>query len=123
MRVQPIVAGLVALAAAASGAGVAAAENWPAWRGPTGDGVSTETGLPLEWDTERNVTWKLPLPARSGSTPIVWDDRIFLNVAVDDDNLELWCVDRDTGRGRSGRGISATATAGSASRTCRRRPP
>ena len=94
---------VVALAAAlllalTSAAGVARAEHWPAWRGPTGDGVSAETDLPVEWDTERNIAWKLPMPAWSGSTPIVWGDRIFLNVAVDDDNIELWCLDRDTGQ-------------------------
>ncbi len=82
----------------AAGAGVAEAENWPAWRGPTGDGVSTETNLPVEWDTERNIAWKLPLPTWSGSTPIVWGDHIFLNVAVDDENIELWRLDRDTGQ-------------------------
>lgn len=75
----------------------ALAENWPHWRGPTRDGVSLETNLPTEWDTETNVAWTLELPAWSGSTPIVWDDWIFLNVAVDDENIELWCLDRDTG--------------------------
>ena len=100
MRSQPllVVPAAALLLTATSAADVARAENWPAWRGPTGDGVSTETGLPVEWDTERNVAWRLPLPAWSGSTPIVWGGRIFLNVAVDDDDLELWCVDRDTGQ-------------------------
>ncbi len=99
MRSHPLVVGLaVALVAVTSAAGVAVAENWPAWRGPTGDGVSTETELPVEWDAERNIAWKLPMPAWSGSTPIVWGERIFLNVAVDDDNIELWCLDRDTGQ-------------------------
>jgi outer membrane protein assembly factor BamB len=77
------------------------ADNWPQWRGPTLDGVSSEQGLPLRWSAEENVVWKLPLPARSGSTPIVWDDRIFLNVSYDpeqDDRLELWCVDRHRGQ-------------------------
>ena len=99
MRSQPIVASLAValLMTVTSAAGVATAENWPAWRGPTGDGVSTETDLPVEWDTERNIAWKLPMPAWSGSTPIVWGDLIFLNVAVDDDDIELWCLDRDTG--------------------------
>ena len=85
------------LLAAAPCAALAAAENWPGWRGPTGDGVSAETDLPLAWDTERNVVWKLAVPRRSGATPIVWDDHVFLNVAVDDDNLELWCIDRNSG--------------------------
>ncbi|MYH27821.1 MAG: PQQ-binding-like beta-propeller repeat protein [Acidobacteria bacterium] len=100
MRSQPLVFGPVGalLAAATIAAGSAEAENWPAWRGPTGDGVSTESNLPVEWDTERNIAWKLPLPAWSGSTPIVWGDRIFLNVAIDDEDIELWCLDRDTGQ-------------------------
>ncbi len=71
------------------------AENWPQWRGPSLNGVSTEKNLPLEWTTEENVTWKLKLPEWSGSTPIIWGERIFLNVAKGD-NLYLWCVDRNT---------------------------
>ena len=100
MRTAAIVTLLAAalLLAAPAAPGVAEAENWPAWRGPTADGVSTETHLPVEWDTGRNVAWRLPMPAWSGSTPIVWGDRIFLNVAVDEDNIELWCLDRDTGQ-------------------------
>jgi outer membrane protein assembly factor BamB len=74
----------------------AAAENWPHWRGPSGNGVSGETGVPTEWSTTANVTWKLALPAWSGSTPIIWGDRIFLNVA-EDGSLYLWCVDRTEG--------------------------
>ena len=73
MRTAAIVTLLAAalLLAAPAAPGVAEAENWPAWRGPTADGVSTETHLPVEWDTGRNVAWRLPmLPAWSGSTPI-----------------------------------------------------
>lgn len=70
--------------------------NWPQWRGPSLDGVSQETGLPEKWTTEENVTWKLALPGRSGATPIVWGERIFLNVAEGDD-LQLWSVDRANG--------------------------
>ena len=69
------------------------AENWPQWRGPSADGVSREKGLPVQWNTTDNIAWKLPLPAWSGSTPAIWGDYIFLNVA-DGDNLQLWCVDR-----------------------------
>src|SRR5262245_61961302 len=78
------------------------AENWPQWRGPALNGLSAERNLPITWSATENITWKLPLPAWSGSTPIVWGDRIFLNVAEDlrhreGDNLFLWCIDRNTG--------------------------
>ena len=60
------------------------AENWPAWRGPQANGVSTEKGVPLKWSTTENVAWKLEMPSRSGATPIVWGNHIFLNVADPD---------------------------------------
>lgn len=79
-----------------------AAENWPQWRGPTLNGVSGEKNLPVRWSTTDNVAWKLALPAWSGSTPIVWGDRVFLSVAEDlkardGINLFFWCVDRANG--------------------------
>ncbi len=51
------------------------AENWPQWRGPTLNGVSGETDLPLRWGPQHNITWKLPMPDFSGSTPIIWQER------------------------------------------------
>ncbi|MBM3809974.1 MAG: hypothetical protein FJW22_17540, partial [Acidimicrobiia bacterium] len=134
------------------------AQHWPAWRGPTHDGVSTERNLPDTWSATcastpsaqddavssgpfvadpvtgaapdgaaeaqrgggqrgpgqnfegrplvptvcdkvetKNVAWKLPLPAFSGSTPIIWGDTIFLNVATGTNTgaLELWAIDRN----------------------------
>jgi outer membrane protein assembly factor BamB len=74
------------------------AENWPAWRGPSANGLSAEKGLPSTWTKEENVTWKLAMPDRSGATPIIWGDIIFLNVAeADKDSLALWAVDRTKG--------------------------
>src|SRR6185295_12516890 len=72
-------------------------EQWPAWRGPTHDGVSRETGLPVKWSATEGVAWKLPLPSHSGSTPIIWDDIVFLNVATatGTGGLELWAIDRN----------------------------
>ncbi|HEY8186425.1 MAG TPA: PQQ-binding-like beta-propeller repeat protein [Pyrinomonadaceae bacterium] len=75
---------------------VANAENWPQWRGPSLNGTSNEKNLPVRWTTDENISWKLPLPAWSGSTPVIWDDRIFLNVA-DGNDLYLWCVDKAKG--------------------------
>ena len=75
---------------------VADAQNWPQWRGPSLNGVSAEKNLPLKWTTEENVVWKVSLPGFSGSTPIIWRDRIFLNVA-EGDNLALWSIDKTKG--------------------------
>jgi len=72
------------------------ADNWPQWRGPFLNGVSAEKNLPSKWSTEENVTWKLAMPSWTGATPIIWGERIFLNVAEGDDLL-LWCVDRTKG--------------------------
>ena len=58
-----------------------AAENWPQWRGPHGQGISTETALPGEWAPDKNVAWKTALP-HGYSSPIVWEDRIFLTSAI-----------------------------------------
>jgi outer membrane protein assembly factor BamB len=73
------------------------ADNWPHWRGPTRDGVSAETGLPIKWSATENVAWKMALPAYSGSTPIIWGDLIFLSMATASaaGELELWAVDRN----------------------------
>lgn len=70
------------------------AENWPAWRGPANTGHSKEAGLPVEWGPMKNVAWKLDLPGPGGSTPIVWDDRIFLTCA-DGKDVSLLCVKTD----------------------------
>jgi outer membrane protein assembly factor BamB len=78
---------LIALLAAAACYG----GNWPQWRGPDMNGISSDTNLPLRWTTEENIAWKLPMPAWSGSTPAVWGEHIFLNVA-DGDSMYLWCV-------------------------------
>ncbi len=74
----------------------APADNWPHWRGPNRDGTSAESDLPVSWDATTNVLWKLPLPGLSGSTPIVWGSRVFLNV-TEGDAIQLWAIDRATG--------------------------
>ena len=72
------------------------ADNWPQWRGPFLNGISIEKNLPTRWSAEENITWKLAMPSWTGATPIIWGERIFLNVA-EGDNLYLWCVDRAKG--------------------------
>jgi len=56
------------------------ATDWPNWRGPNRDGTTaTARNLPDTWGPDRNIKWKQELPAWSGSSPVVWGDRIFLN--------------------------------------------
>ena len=81
------------------------AEEWPQWRGPMLNGTSSEKDLPIRWSTTENVTWKLAMPERSGSTPIVWGDYVFLNVG-EGSNLSLWAVDRTSGAVRWKRPLS-----------------
>lgn len=69
-------------------------DNWGSWRGPTGNGISTETNLPTQWSTHENVAWRVELPGPAGATPVVWEDRIFLTT-VDGESLLLMCFGTD----------------------------
>jgi len=78
---------------------VARAENWPQWRGPRGDGTCAEKGLPTSWSSTENVAWKVSLPDRGNSTPIVWHDRVLVTQAVEKEGRRsLMCFDRRDGR-------------------------
>lgn len=74
-----------ALVAALGGAGASAQRpdaGWPSWRGPLRNGVAPAASPPVEWSEQRNVRWKVELPGRGSSTPIVWGDAIFLQAAI-----------------------------------------
>lgn len=58
----------------------ALAANWPQWRGPLGTGITEETHLPTSWGPEKHVHWKVSLPEKGNSTPILWNDRVFHTV-------------------------------------------
>ncbi len=73
------------------------AANWPAWRGPLGTGISEEKDLPEKWSKTENVKWRVALPEPGNSTPIVWNDRVFLTQAVGE-RRTLMCFDRADGR-------------------------
>ena len=57
--------------------------DWPAFRGPSGTGVAAvgETA-PTDWSPDKNIRWKTPLPGRGHSTPIIWNNRVFVTAAV-----------------------------------------
>jgi outer membrane protein assembly factor BamB len=56
--------------------------QWPQFRGPTGQGHATEQGLPLDWSESRHVVWKVPVPGRGWSSPVVSGGRVWLTTAV-----------------------------------------
>ena len=66
-------------------ADLAAAENWPQWRGPGGQGISADTQVPAEWAPGKNIVWKTELPGTGMSSPIVWGDRIYLTSVIEGD--------------------------------------
>lgn len=61
------------------------ADDWPAWRGPRGNGISLESEAPLKWSASENVAWRTEIPGRGRSSPIVIGDRIFVTTGVDED--------------------------------------
>lgn len=74
------------------------AQNWPNWRGPNGDGTSSETNLPTEWDAEKNVIWKSEVPGAGYSSPVIWGDKLFLTSALlDAHERVLLCYDANSG--------------------------
>ena len=76
-----------------------AAENWPGFRGPTGQGHSTETGLPLKWSATNHVAWKTAIPGQGWSSPIVWGGRVFLTTAKENGTkCHVLCLDAADGK-------------------------
>jgi outer membrane protein assembly factor BamB len=75
------------------------AENWPRFRGPTGQGISSERNLLLHWSTSSNVVWKTAIPGEGWSSPIVWGDRVFVTTATQNGTrCHVLCFDRVSGR-------------------------
>jgi len=80
-------------------AGLIRAENWPGWRGPSGDGVSAGKGIPTKWSSTENIAWKITVPGEGHSSPIVWGDKVFLTSSLTEKNKRiLLCIDRLSGQ-------------------------
>jgi len=77
---------------------VTQAQNWPCWRGPNGDGTSSEINLPVQWDSNKNVVWKSVVPGIGHSSPIIWDDKLFTSSAISETQEKvLLCYNSQTG--------------------------
>ena len=57
-------------------------QNWPEWRGPLQNGVAPAANPPVTWSETSNVKWKVKLPGSGQATPIIWEDRIFIQTAI-----------------------------------------
>ena len=81
------------------GAAVCLSDDWLQWRGASGDGVSTEVGLPQTWSREKGVVWRVELPAAGNSTPVIAGDRIFLTQpSAEKAQRGLLCLDVQSGK-------------------------
>jgi outer membrane protein assembly factor BamB len=80
------------------GAAPLAAENWPQWRGPYQNGASREVELPVAWSEKSAVTWKCKLPEWGDSTPVIWENAIFLTSNTEEGALLLVKIDKRSGR-------------------------
>ena len=78
----------VVVAVVLSAVSVMGTENWPQLRGPGARGVSENAGLPLKWSTTENVEWKIEVPGRGWSSPIVWDSQVFVTTVVSEGETE-----------------------------------
>ncbi len=93
MRTTLLLAALLAAPAAR------AADNWPAFRGPSGDGHADAPGLPVTWSEKENVRWKTPIPGKAWSSPVVWGNQVWVTTATPDGKeLSALAVDRATGK-------------------------
>lgn len=61
--------------------------NWSGWRGSEGNGVSSETNLPTEWNSTRNIKWKTAIPGRGHSSPVVWENKVFLTTDLEGETV------------------------------------
>lgn len=99
MKIRPAVPAIVLVLAAVS----AVAEEWPCWRGPRGDGSSTDAAVPLGWDgvTGKNLVWKTEFPFTGHSSPIVYRDHVYVTGADETPARRmLRALDRQTGEKR-----------------------
>ena len=63
-------------------------DNWHQWRGPEGNGFAPAADPPIHWGPDKNVNWKVAVPGKGESTPIVWEDRVFITTAIETDRKE-----------------------------------
>lgn len=88
----------IALLALSVGTGPARGDDWPQFRGPTGQGVSAAKQAPIAWSEQEGVTWRTPIPGQGWSSPVVYDRQVWLTTAIEaEGSLRAICLDLATG--------------------------
>jgi len=74
------------------------ADNWPQFRGPSAQGVSSEKNPPTSWSTTENIAWRTEIPGESWSSPIIWNNHVFLTTTTDSgESCRVLAINRKTG--------------------------
>jgi outer membrane protein assembly factor BamB len=74
-------------------------EHWPSYRGPTDQGYSSATNLPIRWSESENVVWKTAIDGKAWSSPVIWGDQIWITSApLEGNRLFAICVDKNSGK-------------------------
>lgn len=95
---SPPIRVLVCVAICASVSDSLRAENWTRFRGPNGQGISSEKNLPVTWSADDNIEWKASIPGKGWSSPIVYGDYLFLTTATEDGaSCRVICINRKDG--------------------------
>lgn len=91
-RSQQILAVAVVLFATSS---MMRAENWPRFRGPHANGITSNENLPTSWDENKNIAWKVKTPGYGHSSPVIWGNQVWMGTAMDEGHsLHAVCIDR-----------------------------
>jgi outer membrane protein assembly factor BamB len=73
--------------------------EWPQWRGPRGDGTSDDSKIPIRWNEKENIAWKVAIPGKGHSSPVVWRDRVFVTTCLEKEQKRvLVCLNRRDGK-------------------------
>lgn len=83
MNIKTVIVSLLFLFAAKAAYSQSVAENWHQWRGPDATGVSRTADPPVHWSEQENVKWKVAIDGQGTSTPIIWEDKVFVLTAID----------------------------------------
>ena len=85
------------------------AGNWPRFRGPNGAGIASDQDIPDQFDTQNGILWKVAIPGPGNSSPIVWENRLFVQSTTEDGKArQLLCLDAASGKTLWSRGIPAS---------------